>query len=243
MNSAPAGCLTLPAPATYVARTDDARRDRSLRAAEDIRLRVRRMRPEPLAYGRVLYEGTLYVIVPHHSQPFVDLDELCLHCVDRVGHSRYGTFGRPTWYGSLDVDTAIAEACHHALVESTDEGDEATPFGLYRVHVRGRFADLYGRELVRPAIIGEDYGPTQSLASAVRRAHLCGVLYPSARSSGARLAVFARKALRRARFVDIVSIRRVAEDAVHVRGPGTVGGSFTWREDLRRFPSTRLAYA
>jgi hypothetical protein len=176
----------------------------------------------------------LYVIVPHHSQPFVDLDELCLHTADRRGCSRYGTFGRSTWYGALDLDTAIAETCHHMLADPADAYDDPTPFGLYKVGVRGRFADLYGREQRRPEIIGDDYGATQALARETRKTSLGGVLYPSARGSGACLAVFARKALRSARFVDVISMRRLHDDCVRVRPPWAGVWQTLHRDDLRR---------
>jgi len=188
----------------------------------------------PLEHGRVRYEGVLYVMVPHHSQPFVDLDELCLHAVDRRGGSRYGTFGRSTWYGALDPDTAIAETCYHMLADPSEANDEPTPFGLYKVGVRGRFADLYGREHSRPEIIGDDYGLTQALARETRKSTLCGVLYPSARGNGACLAVFMRKALRSARFVDVISIRRLGENTVRVRPPWTAAWRTLHRRDLHR---------
>lgn len=218
-------------------RSRSASRMRSLSVQEPIRFSA------PIAHGRVRYEGWLYIIVPHHSRPFADLAELCLHTADRHGHSRYGTFGRPTWYGALDPATAIAEACHRVLAEPFDGTDEPTPFGLYRAHVRGRFADLYGREQYWPDIIGEDYGATQALACAVRRTMLCGVLYPSARSNGACLAIFARKALRRARFADPVSIRRIDADTVRVRAPWTSTPWIVHRDDLHRTPVRRLACA
>jgi hypothetical protein len=197
----------------------------------------------PLEHGRVRYEGMLYVMVPHHSQPLVDLDELCLHAADRRGYSRYGTFGRSTWYGALDPDTAIAETCYHMLADPADADDEPTPFGLYKVGVRGRFADLYGREHNRPEIIGDDYGATQALARETRKSTLCGVLYPSARSDGACLAVFTRKALRSARFVDVISIRRLGGNTVRVRPPWSATWQTLHRHDLRRVSSGSIPHA
>lgn len=191
----------------------------------------------PLEHGRVRYEGMLYVMVPHHSQPFVDLDELCLHAADRRGCSRYGTFGRSTWYGALDPDTAIAETCYHMLADPADVYDEPTPFGLYKVGIRGRFADLYGREQHRPEIIGDDYCATQALARETRKSTLSGVLYPSARGNGACLAVFTRKALRSARFVDVISIRRLGANTVRVRPPWLAAWKTLHGRDLRRASS------
>ncbi|HEY0180017.1 MAG TPA: RES family NAD+ phosphorylase [Dokdonella sp.] len=196
---------------------------------------------EPIKYGHVRYDGVLYVVGREPSGD--DADVLYRQLADCSGDSRYATLGEPTWYGALDPFTAIAEAAYHALCRPpTDAAD--TLGALYRLRVRGRFADLHGRERFQPVIVGDSYVATQALAREVRaRAALSGVLYPSARSSGTCLAVFARCALRGAQRLDALPMRRVSPSCLKVRAPW----SRTWwklrLEDLRRNVGAKLECA
>jgi len=196
-----------------------------------------------LSYGRVLYEGAFYIVLPQHGATLVDLDELCMASASWNCQTRYGTFGRPTWYGALDPATAIAEHCHRVLTHRVRGASESVPAALYQLHVRGRFADLHGRETAQPEIIADDYRPTQALAREARARMLGGVLYPSARSSGTCLAVFGRKVMRSARFVDAIPIVRVASDTIRVRPPWTGTWWTLHHDDLRRMPVERREYA
>ena len=184
-----------------------------------------------IRYGRVRYDGVLYVVIGS-SEPIAGLDELCEAAVDRAGHSRYGTPYRSTWYGSLDPYTAISEAAYHVLAD----GDATvSALSLFQVRVRGSFADLHGRERSQPGIVGDDYAATQTLARRVRAlTTLAGVLYPSARSSGTCLAVFARPALRSAKFVESIPVRRVTRDAIDLRTSWSAKWHRMRLDDLRR---------
>jgi len=196
-------------------------------------LRARRS-AAPIVYGRVRYEGVLYVIIKH-LQPITEIEELCRRSADHSGRSRYGTQGRPTWYGALDPLTAIAEASYHAM---TDEGgnEGADVLGaLYQLRVRGRFVDLHGRERTQPEIVGDDYAPTQLLARQVRTmTPLSGVLYPSARSSGTCLAMFTQQAMRNVKFIDTIPMRRISQTAIKVRAPRSTKWWKLRLDDLRR---------
>jgi hypothetical protein len=176
-------------------------------------------RPAPIRHGRVRYDGVMYLLMPQHVEPIDSLGEICARSANWNSRSRYGTFGRPTWYGALDPATAIAEMCYHALVDRADAARDMTMAALYQLRVRGRFVDLHGRESSQPEIIGDDYRPTQALARQTRATTLGGILYPSARSSGTSLAVFDRSVFRSLRFVDMVPFLRAGPDTIKARPP------------------------
>jgi hypothetical protein len=201
--------------------------------------RLRQASASEFRYGRVRYEGSIYVIAPSGAS-IESVEYFHRDTADHGGATRYGTFGRATLYGALDPFTAIAQAAHRVLIDPPYRPIQ--PLALYRLHVRGRFADLHGREHEQPQIIGSDYAPTQAFAARVRHvAGLSGVLYPSARCSGVCLAVFRPQALRSVRSLEAIPMRRMSDDAITVRCPW----SDTWLKlglhDLRREHAARTA--
>lgn len=185
-----------------------------------------------VSYGTVRYDGLAYLVLPGGS-PQLDLRELCRTAADRHGLTRYGCAGRPTVYVALDPSSAMAEVCYHAL---NDCRRDPEPFdcALYQLRVRGRFADLHGRERHHPELIADDYRVTQDLARQVRATRLHGVLYPSARSNGFCLAAFAEHVFCWSRFVDFASIRVQSDRTVRLRAAGSAHWRLLHRDELRR---------
>jgi hypothetical protein len=190
-----------------------------------------------IPYGTARYDGLAYLILPG-ARADLDLRQLHDAATDRNGLSRYGCAGLPTLYLALDTSSAIAEACYHFL---NDCRRDAEPFdcALYQLRVRGRFADLHGRERHHPELLADDYRLTQELARRVRATRLHGVLYPSARSNGFCLAAFAEHVLCASRFAGFVAVRVQSERAVRVRAAGGAHWRLLQREELRRFARPR----
>lgn len=219
---APARAFALVASAP--ARMDPAA-DRTPAAAQALRI----------PYGTVRYDGLAYLLLPGAGAD-LDLRELCRVAADRHGLTRYGCAGRPTVYVALDPSSATAQMCYHAL---NDCRRDAAPLdcALYQLRVRGRFADLHGRERHHPELIADDYRVTQGLARHVRATRLHGVLYPSARSNGFCLAAFAEHVFCGSRFAGFVSLRVQSDRAVRLRPAGSAHWRLLHRDDLRRSSS------
>jgi len=115
---------------------------------------------------------------------------------DPVVGSRFGDGTIRVWYGAFDDATARAETCWHALRQGNDLIDPPeTVFVRYRavytVRARGLFADLRGKEVAFPELVGEDYAPTQPIGRYAANQGLAGLVYPSARwPEGECLAAF-----------------------------------------------------
>ena len=114
--------------------------------------------------------------------------------------SRFGRRFEPSlFYGARQLPTLLAEAAYYRLVFWTAMADPPpsgrlrTQHGVFRARFRGeRGARLqeppcaaHARALRHPS----DYGPTQRLGSALRRAGIDAFEYPSARDRGAGLNV------------------------------------------------------
>lgn len=185
-----------------------------------------------IAYGSVHYEGLAYLVLPA-ADASLCLDALCRHAVDRSGLSRYGTPGEPTWYMALDPASATAEVCYHALNDCSHEG-EPIVCAMYQLRVRGRFADLHGRERRHPELIADDYRVTRQLARDVRATRLHGLLYPSARSNGFCIAAFRERVLHASRFLDFVSMRVQSQRTISLCPAGSARWRRLHRDDLQR---------
>jgi len=115
---------------------------------------------------------------------------------DPVVGSRFGDGTIRVWYGAFDDATARAETCWHALRQGNDLIDPPeTVFVRYRavytVRARGLFADLRGKEVAFPELVGDDYAPTQPIGRYAANQGLAGLVYPSARwPEGECLAAF-----------------------------------------------------
>lgn len=115
---------------------------------------------------------------------------------DPVMGTRFGDGTVRVWYGAFDAATARAETCWHALRQANDLIDPPeTVFVRYRavytVRAQGLFADLRGKEAGFPALIGDDYTPTQPIGKYAAGQGLAGLVYPSARwRKGECLAAF-----------------------------------------------------
>ncbi|MGN6512276.1 MAG: RES family NAD+ phosphorylase [Lysobacteraceae bacterium] len=114
---------------------------------------------------------------------------------DRSVASRYGDGSVRVWYGALEEDTALAETCWHQLRQlRAIEGIDASVTrhrAVYRVHARGLFLELRGKERAHPELLDDDYGATQAIARHAAAQGLPGLLYPSARwPDGSCLAAF-----------------------------------------------------
>ena len=183
-------------------------------ARAEERAAARPTRVDRIDYGVVPYDGPAYLMLQQCSAE-LGLRELRRLAADLSGSTRYGSPGQPTWYVSLDPDSALAEMCFHVLTEGAPG---ARPFAcaMYRLRVRGRFADLHGRERRHPELIADDYAATQGVAARVRASRLDGVLYPSARSNGFCIAAFTARVLCSARLMEFVAMRVHSASTVKV---------------------------
>ena len=141
-------------------------------------LRMRRGAPGVIARGFEYSEAIAY--------PFAS---------DATVASRYGDGTVRVWYGALEEDTALAETCWHQLQQLRAIAGVAHPVtryrAVYRVHARGLFLELRGKERQYPELLDEDYGATQAIAKHAAAQGLAGLLYPAARwPAGSCLAAF-----------------------------------------------------
>ena len=186
-----------------------------------------------ISYGTVHYDGLAYLVLPDGDSG-LDLPRLCRAAAERSGLTRYGAPGLPTSYVALDPSSALAEVCFHVL-DDCRRGTEPIRCAVYQLRVRGRFADLHGRERRHPELIADDYRVTQRLAHRVRATKsLHGLLYPSARSNGFCLAAFSDHVFCSSRFVDFVSLRVQSDRAVRLCATGSVHWRLLNRDELRR---------
>lgn len=114
---------------------------------------------------------------------------------DRTVASRFGDGTVRVWYGALEEDTALAETCWHQLQQLRAIEGVTAPVtrhrAVYRVHARGLFLELRGKEGEHPELLDEDYAATQAIAKHAAAQGLPGLVYPSARwPDGSCLAAF-----------------------------------------------------
>jgi hypothetical protein len=185
-----------------------------------------------IGYGAVCYEGPAYCLIGA-SAPVADLGQFLETASDRGGLSRYGCPGAPTWYVALARDGAIAELCHHMLSDCRRDGEQSD-WALYQVHIRGRFADLHGRERWHPELVSDDYRCTHPLAREVRGSHLHGILYPSARSDGVSIAAFDAGVFQSYRRIEDIVLRVKSDEIVRVCPRGSRRWRVVHRSELRR---------
>lgn len=186
-----------------------------------------------IAYGAVQYDGLAYLVLPDGDCE-LDLAQVCRAGAECSGLTRYGAPGLPTSYLALDPSSALAEVCYHVLNDCR-RGTEPIRCAVYQLRVRGRFADLHGRERRHPELIADDYRITQRLARRVRATrNLHGLLYPSARSNGFCLAAFSDHVFCSSRFVDFVSLRVQSDRAVRLCATGSVHWRLLSRDELCR---------
>jgi hypothetical protein len=188
--------------------------------------------PPPIGYGAVCYAGPAYFLIGA-SASVADLDQLLAAASDRSGLSRYGCLGAPTWYVSLARDGAIAEVCYHTLSDCRRDGEQSD-WTLYQVRVRGRFADLHGRERRYPELVSDDYRFTRPLAREVRGSHLQGILYPSARSNGVSIAAFDAEVFRSFRRIEDITLRVKSDEIVRICPRGSRRWHVMHRSELKR---------
>lgn len=182
--------------------------------------------------GAVHYDGLVYLVLPG-GDPDLDPRGLWRAASESSGLTRYGSPGQPTLYAALDPSSATAETCYHALNDCRRDSEVLT-HAMYQMRVRGRFADLHGRERHHPELIADDYRVTQRLAHRVRRTRLHGVLYPSARSNGFCLAAFSEHVVCAVRFLDFVTMSVRPDRTVRLCPAGSVRWRLLHRDDLRR---------
>ena len=148
---------------------------------------------------------------------------------DRSVASRYGDGSVRVWYGALEEDTSLAETCWHQLQQLRAIEGVETPVtrhrAVYRVHARGLFLELRGKEDAHPELLDEDYAATQAIAKHAAAQGLPGLLYPSARwPDGSCLAAFRAGPLSNPTLLYFLTYRiDPAADRVEVeRTPGVV---------------------
>ena len=187
--------------------------------------------PPRIDYGTVCYDGPAYLLLGGAAPP--DLDRLLERSADRGGLSRYGCMGEPTWYVALDRDSAIAEVCYHTLSDCR-RGAGQFEWTAYQVRVRGRFADLHGRERRHPQLVADDYRLTHALAREVRDSRQHGILYPSARSNGVCIAAFDAHVFRSFRRIDGISLRVKSAEVARICPQGSRRWRVLRRDELQR---------
>ena len=148
---------------------------------------------------------------------------------DTTVASRYGDGTVRVWYGALEEPTSLAETCWHQLrqVRAIDgvAGVVTRYRAMYRVHARGLFLELRGKEVEHPELLDDDYGATQAVAKHASGQGLAGVLYPSARwPDGSCLAAFRADPLSDPTLLYYLTCRidPIAQTVTIERTPGTV---------------------
>lgn len=190
-----------------------------------------------IPFGAARYDGLAYLVIAG-ADPALDLRSLWRTASESRGSTRYGSPGKPTLYAALDRSSAIAEACYHALDDRRHDS-EVLSLAMYQLRVRGRFADLLGRERHHPELVADDYRATRGLAQRVRGTRLHGVLYPSARSSGFCLAAFTERVFRSLRFVDVVSMKVLSDQMLRLSPACSARWRLLHRDELRRYATPR----
>jgi hypothetical protein len=93
-----------------------------------------------------------------------------------------GSFG--VFYAACDLDTAIAETVHHAVIfmRRTKEAPQTLDRRVYRVDLEGDLHDIRGRHADLAAVYApDDYSASQHLARTLRVAGSNGIVYSSVR--------------------------------------------------------------
>lgn len=159
---------------------------------------------------------------------------------DATVASRYGDGTAPVWYGALEEDTALAETCWHQLRQVRAIEGVTQPVtryrAVYRVHARGLFLELRGKEHAHPELLDDDYAATQAIGKHAAAQGLPGLLYPAARwPDGSCLAAFRAEPLADPTLLYYLTYRidPVADEVRIERTPGVVDRVLAAR-DLRR---------
>ena len=134
-----------------------------------------------------------------------------------------GSFG--VYYAAHSLPTAVAEVSHHRAVflRRTAEPAIDLDMRLIAANVEAELHDLRTLASAQPAerawaevLDPDDYGPSQRLGIAVRRAGSWGICYPSVRDAeGECVAVFRPRALRHARSALHIALHWDGERITH----------------------------
>lgn len=109
--------------------------------------------------------------------------------------TRYADGSYGAWYGSLEIDTGIAETVHHmvrelSMVEGIHEVVSRERL-VYLVRCRSILIDLRGKDADFPELVADDYSFTQMIGKRLKSEGHPGLLAPSARrTDGANLVAF-----------------------------------------------------
>lgn len=107
--------------------------------------------------------------------------------------SRFNGPDRGAWYGSLEIETALAEVSFHKRVEYQEIGrfDDSVTYAALLADITSELHDLGGDRRYAPCLDPRSYVNSQRLAERLLEAGSIGVIYPSARrKAGTNLACF-----------------------------------------------------
>lgn len=109
-----------------------------------------------------------------------------------------GTYG--VWYGSIEMNTTIAETAYHMINrESQIEGHNETTIiqerALYKVKCKAVLIDLSKKARHYPDLISNDYSLTQQIGKRLQLEGHPGLLAPSARCYGTNTVIFNQNVL------------------------------------------------
>ena len=139
--------------------------------------------------------------------------------------SRFSDGSYGVYYAAHSLATAVAEVSHHRAVflRRTDEPAIDIDMRLIAANVEADLHDLRTPASAQPAerawaeaLDPDDYGPSQRLGIALRRAGSWGIRYPSVRDTeGECVAVFRPRALRHARSALHIALHWDGERITH----------------------------
>jgi hypothetical protein len=139
--------------------------------------------------------------------------------------SRFSDGGYGVYYAAHSLATAVAEVSHHRAVFLRRTAEPASDHDqrLFAPHLEAELHDLRPPASAQPAegtyasvLDPDDYGPSQRLGSALRRAGSWGIRYPSVRDAGGEcVAIFRPRALRHARSALHIALHWDGERITH----------------------------
>ncbi len=133
------------------------------------------------------FHYTTAVTYPFETEPYL---------VSRYGDGSYGV-----WYGSLEIETTLAETAHHMIQdESNIEGLDQVIIrerAIYTVFCNAVLIDLTGKLESHPELVAEDHHLTHQIGQRLHREGQPGLVAPSARrQEGINTVVFNPDVLR-----------------------------------------------
>lgn len=114
---------------------------------------------------------------------------------------RFNNSQRGAWYAGLKLETSVAEVVYHKrrfLRDMRFEGEETFEYQDFLADFAGMFYELDEKEqqsCMQPEPVPQCYAAGQALAAILLHGGVAGIVYPSARYSGATCIVCFRPAL------------------------------------------------